>query len=633
MKKWAKYLILTGCIALFLFLILPFLEPPSINSASLSAKQKATEPQIFTSNPLTQIVSRIWGALRQQQNSQQIAQLAKPQTNTGSKSRSAYHPEDASAYAAQPGQNQTTDSYSPENEEETDNNDIAAVSAATQAPTEEWFLIRQQTPQASNFGMHEINVRDNAYDRYVKQERAARLAPATQMQQQAAVPDSKLARLFSPIKRFFGFNDATPVQTGSLLSGPSYASAKRLGSSSGLDRNRAKQTRNLPKAQAADITVSARNTFQNTYPSGTTLADLINPDRTIRESADMIANSLPNGIQTGNGQVVTPQEIREAKQEEFRNRVNERLQERLVRLAEGAEPQDQIPNVAKCDIRKGFINHDEKQCHGPSPEDIDQLRQQNQEAFLAKTHIPLPPTKLLPVLSLADKNSINALQPDEIDEIIGSATSKQLYQFMESNCQGNNCYWLANPKQTEDGIKQTFEAAGVEFAGEPFGLEEENKQAYLDKYFATHPDMTDEEKQQLQQKVQEAALPYLSCNEACMSRLTDKNNPEKTTLYFASPADAKAFADKYGYDTPFFYSEQPYVVLTQDDSSLEQRSRTLNDSLANFVVFVGEVTRDIKQEAGKETVTNTVKPIIQKIQEDSAKERADFQNPFGQTKK
>ncbi|MCQ2411219.1 MAG: hypothetical protein MJ053_07180, partial [Elusimicrobiaceae bacterium] len=60
MKKWIKYLISSACIALFLFLMLPFITPPSLADLSADkARLPAAIPQIFTTNPLTELVGRL----------------------------------------------------------------------------------------------------------------------------------------------------------------------------------------------------------------------------------------------------------------------------------------------------------------------------------------------------------------------------------------------------------------------------------------------------------------------------------------------------------------------------------------------------------------------------------------------
>ena len=69
MKKWAKYLGLTAGIALFIFLMLPFLEPPTLNKTeTVTQEQAAAKPQIFTSNPLTEIVKRVARFFNKQPN-------------------------------------------------------------------------------------------------------------------------------------------------------------------------------------------------------------------------------------------------------------------------------------------------------------------------------------------------------------------------------------------------------------------------------------------------------------------------------------------------------------------------------------------------------------------------------------
>ena len=58
MKKAVKITLTVGICAVCLFLLLPFLETQAPSKPDPAAEKKA-EPQIFTSNPLTEIVGRI----------------------------------------------------------------------------------------------------------------------------------------------------------------------------------------------------------------------------------------------------------------------------------------------------------------------------------------------------------------------------------------------------------------------------------------------------------------------------------------------------------------------------------------------------------------------------------------------
>ena len=163
----------------------------------------------------------------------------------------------------------------------------------------EWVLVRQRTPETSHAGMHEISVKENAYDRYVKQERLARFSPTSSAAQREEVPESKLARLFNPIKRFFGFGEsaaATGALQGDALAS---ASARGMGKTDGFGNNaRAKNPLQLSKAKSMRQEMERFNSLQNGSDRSVRLSDLVNTSRTARDAAEMVANSMYPNPQT-----------------------------------------------------------------------------------------------------------------------------------------------------------------------------------------------------------------------------------------------------------------------------------------------------------------------------------------------
>lgn len=82
-KTIGKIVLVFTCVAVIVFLLLPFLEttsPAPANAQASASAQKAT-PQIFTSNPLTALVQRMARLLRRN-NADSKAQTAQKDGET-----------------------------------------------------------------------------------------------------------------------------------------------------------------------------------------------------------------------------------------------------------------------------------------------------------------------------------------------------------------------------------------------------------------------------------------------------------------------------------------------------------------------------------------------------------------------
>ncbi|MBR4355663.1 MAG: hypothetical protein IKP96_03740 [Elusimicrobiaceae bacterium] len=618
MKKWSKVLLLIGCFALFLFLILPFLEPPTAESGSQPTK---AVPQIFTSNPLTKIAARLARLFNRPGKNKTINPARNIQT------ASAVEPSKV-RFTTQP--STATDAPEAEGPEVTSDPDEENARFFLPQQEEKWVLVRQRNPDTAQAGMHEINIQDNAYDRYIKQERAARVTPAARLQRPTEVPDSKLARLFNPIKQFFGFGNGTPAQTGALAAASATSSDK-------FSHNGNKQARQFSQGQPAALSPKDVRSRGTVYNHTERLIDLINPTRAIKEAADLIAGSIQDPDAKEN--------TRQARQNEYQDRITNALQERLTRLSAGAEPQDQLPQTANCDIVKGILTETEGLCFPPDPDEIEKLRQENRTLFQERTHFALPPTQLMPILSVTDTHSIASLEhyPGEQEDAPQDYYTKEMYRFMleQNDCPANTCFWVANAQQQEDKIKNTFTAAGVDFQGDPLQKYEQLKTDFVNAQLAAHPNATNEEKQKIRQGAQQALPPYLLYNAEDFATLIQQtqeqtNGTAQAAIYLADATDAKAFADKYGYDIPFFYGKQGHPVLTEsNESMLPERSRILINDLADHIVFMQGLTDEIRQDASRQAVQNTAAPAIQQIQEQLKAELELFNqnNSIGQTHK
>lgn len=683
MKKIAKILFLAGCIALFLFLILPFLEPPSIQDGTRSDKPASVLPQIFTNNPLTRWVQRLaraWG-IGQTPSQQPAPRNGAAETDARYAKAYTAGTEDSAAPNVPdqaPDQNQDNPPADP---------DQANSQFFLQGEDGEWVLVRQRAPEAAHSGMHEINVKENAYDRYVKQERLARFTPTAQQARPTEVPDSKLARLFTPIKQFFGLETPKAASSGALQAGQTQAlaSARKTTRSGGIPRNTDKQARQFNRAQEAEIALrSGQATPGNPlYQRVERMSDLLNTHDVIQQAADSVAESAVPGTGTGNVQQQRAQ-IAQQQKEKYEALTKQRLVEDLAQRGATAAPQDVLPKTtANCYIDEGLLQEPLNRCMRPPEEkELNQLGQENRAHFAERTSINLPQNaQLVPILGVADSSSLNQIAPELTEETApndAQIPTKQFYQYMlqRTPCSGASCFWVANnleatpAQQSAAGMPlvETIQAAGLRFAGDPLQKFAKLKADFVAAQLAAKPEATEEEKEKIRQAAEQAAPPYVLYTQEDVKQLARLagSGSQATSIYFADAADARAFADQYGYDVPFFYGKDGHQVLsliqkpaeTPDsaslqlnghsfgmfninatdpgtDMALQQRARQLIDDLADNTITRQNIRREIEQDASQQVVQNTVAPAVQQLQENLKQEMSDFKqnNTIGKTQK
>ena len=660
MKKFAKYALLTAGVALFIFLMLPFLEPPSLPQNAAEEGQKNSSPQIFTSNPLTSIVNRLARFFTgRSQNSATVrngtlAQSGSNQAFANSTDNTLYAadhdlaPSQAAAVEPAPGQDP----------------DEANAEFFMQNEDGEWVLVRQRTPETSHAGMHEISVKENAYDRYVKQERLARFSPSAAQREE--VPESKLARLFNPIKRFLGFGDSAAA-SGSLQGNAlASASARGLGKTDGFGNNaRAKNPLQLAKAKSIQEEMQRFSSLQNGLGRSTQLSDLLNTSRTAREAAEMIANSMYPNPKTPQEQQARDQ-YANGKTDSYEKMRDDKMRQDLLARSDGKKPTDVIPEIFDCNQhsvegmleKPGSCRIDEEVSSKP-----ESFKENNKKLFEEKTNSPFPDKTLLtPVLGVADKKSLEQINrfdealkfnPDDYDlyseqeqkenyeEYLQNKLTAKMYKWMleTSNCQSNNCYWVANNVQNgelHDGVKAT----PFGFRGDPddVGAElQENFIKHVEKDLAdrlidevqksqagkegdTPKEMTAEERKKQKEEILKAAqqaakdITWVLYNEEDMSNTLNKlfkedGKESANLLYIGNAADNLSLKEKFGYDVKAFSGDQDHIFfsLQQEDSSVEARSKKMMEDFANYVNLNHEINELILQDAVPETIKNSFK--------------------------
>ncbi len=628
MKKPVKIILTVCCTALVLFLLLPFLETQAPSSKNKEAAPQA-EPQIFTSNPLTELVSRI----------ARFFSGKKAAGPADSDSRRELTAEQAAEQFGEPQENTLyASAQAPSSEGANYTGDGAAYADAyLQNEDGEWVLIRQTAPEGSTRGMHEINAQDNAYDRYITQERQARFTPVMRTPKtKEEVPDSKLARVFNPIKRLFGFGEE-PASSGALRTDDRFASGK-LASSSGLDKNKEKRSI-LPKKRAIDwngIGGNLSSAEPGSAEATKSLADLIMPDAELKNIAEWLADiKYPNAENDPKAE----QEKENFKEQQREKNFQQFNQETAKIMEEKAQTPEENTLFAMIKDSCGdkIVSVKKASCDTPNKKEdpISTYQKLNTRYFYEETGLPLPPAKIAVVLQRTDQEiptieSINQTRlkdefeplPQQVEQTIN------MYRFMQEKCP--DCYWVATGEGPAQELKQTIEATGLTLEGDPLHLQEQYIQDYLAQQQKNG--MQPEELTELEKNLRDNPTPYTAYPQESLQQLhqniknlldekKEQARPEDVAVpFFTQASTASQYYNDTGRKHPLFYGN---ATATQD-ATLQQRSQALTKDIATFVNDWRGIMQNIKQENAQEGTADLVRPKVRQIREDLQKDMQNF---------
>ena len=646
-KTIGKIVLVFICVAVIVFLLLPFLEttaPAPANAQASAAAQKAT-PQIFTSNPLTALVQRMARLLRRT-NAQQKAQIAQKSGDD---------------HAAQP--EQLADARAalkkgPANQETADG--VATSGrynygdASMQTEDGDWVLIRQTAPEGMEPGMHEINTQENAYDRYIRQERAARFTPAADStSKETQVPDSKLARLFSPITKFFGFNEAKQTANNPDI-WQDEGEAALLASSDKIARgNGGKYAPGFTRAQMTDFEGPASGAASGSAPQPTQndmvrAISFLMPDEALSKLADDTADALYPNPKTPDEKEQKAQFIKDF-YAKHKDEIIAQVNGLIAADAEGKQPVDQVARIINspgCDDRAPAPAAVQTSCDlDPSPQKTAQqvadARTQNAQKFYQETGFALPP---LPITFVAGQvNAASDTYPttpadNQQDQTLQDQT-KEIYAFMVKNnqCGEGNCYWVANSVQNTQDLTNIVQAANMTFKGDPLGKYNQIKQQFIEAKIQEMGDNADErEIQALQQQVQRAAPPYIVYSDKDLVQVQEKNRqasneavnkglPPKdlSVMYITSAADGQAVSQVLGASDlpPYFgYSVNGDIL----EKPLKEASGELTGDLTRAVKFGKGILQQMSKETSQEILEPAVSTAAQEMREAVEKQKKNY---------
>lgn len=644
--KIAKIVFLVVCVAAFIFLLLPFLEttPPSTTS------QLKTQPQVTTSNPLTALAKRLAHLWRRPEHN----------THTLSAQRIASPAQDRFGNAplvivrAAP-QNDLTEN-NPRLQEGTSlslppSPDADYGEAAFLADDGQWVLVRQEAPQGGKPGMHEINVHENPYDRYVKQERARRVAP---QEPKTEIPDSKWARLVRPVKKFFGLDEPTPVQTKPISIQQENDRAHGLIAARNAEADIKNPSFGPARMPLPDITPqewAAMTPFERERHQVAQFAELISGARGVEEAASILADAkYPHP--KDQKEKDEKQAFQTGLSKEGKQRVKEGLLHIMQANAQGKEPVDELAYAMSC--TNASLPSKSEACYVPedghqpippatAPSVVEQEQNTNAATFYQATQHVLPKgLPLTPVLGPTTPETISSMSGPTQD----TQKTAEIYQFLydQQGCATQTCYWIANSKQIDPQLKDAISMANAVLKPDPKSTYATYKDSFVRYKLEQLGDSVSQ--QQLEQARQEAEkqfdenavhyVPYTAqqvrdVQTQTLQAANPANSQGKATditvFYVTDPTQAQQFATDID-SVIFAYGKTP---LTEISSAVEA-GRLITESAAQNVNNAKQIIQDVNRPQYQQSVRENIRQQLNEQSREQNRNGAGWKGIFERTK-
>lgn len=640
-KTAGKFIILMLCVAVLFFLLLPFLDHSSNTATQAQGPNKAT-PQIFTSNPLSELVNKVYAMFSRDQKRKEAAlQLAQAQARPAPQAEHAPLPARYDL-AGQPADatssiDVTYDTYG---------------EAGFINEDGEWILVRQTAPDTYQKGMHEINSSDSPYDRLVRQERAAPYTGAP-LTAGPDIPDSKWARVWKPIKKFFGFEE-TPAQPLRPVPQTMLAAAPQTlpdaQTSNGTPRDFAKAGldqigwSSLPGANASD---------------GPDVLDyMMDPDARLHDIAERLKQTAYETLSPQHAKEVE-KEIEDRRQA-ARLAVRQQLEERLNQAAEGLEPEEMVTKAISCiEPHAASLSKKSDDCgeYTPiSPQDHEAQQQALQDGELAKARrdqqiqqeTGLTPRdqkpKIIPFYGKTPAGPPPQAEGLEYaDEIARDYQEQFNYVYEQAGCTQHDCYWMgADDFLLSDlTLSRTITGAGAEYQGsgtdsreywagfQAKKLTEAQTEEEVQKWTDTLPDGTINA--DLSARVERLRLHVLpvdrdKARELFTSRPSQTEAAQSRTpapFVLSNTANAKALHEDFP-DAPLSKMIYDDDILLQSTTSRSERSAALDKILTDRVLLVHTIAKEQEQKLNGDVAKSVVSKGMEEKKEELKKAAETF---------
>ena len=603
--------------ALVLFLLLPFLE----TKQDVSTDQRA-KPQIFTSNPLTAIARRLASLFGFNKQKEQRPVLSEKEINEqfgtplyASVPNGAF-PQDSNGNPAQPSVS-------------VDGKPILA----SYEGEEDWILIPQTAPELNAQGMHEINIKDNPYDRYVREEQNKKHSPLASNTAQRAEenqPVSRWKQWMAPVKKFFGLSDAEAVDAAHLTGAQTNGDAFQLASAANAQNrgNYNPASVQSPTLNPPNINRTLDSSFanwqeQDTLKASEQLYSLIYPKDSLQSAANMLAEAkFPDPKQASQREAFAKREYERMKQE-----LNTFIRSGMAELQQNTQEKDIITDIlGGCQIAS--LPQTNKMCldegeenQGSNKKEIAQEQAKNQQVFYEITRLHLPHAPITPVLGKVKTRPEVPQEPAQQELQEGTETEPQeenaslqeeqrkarksieiaAWLYDKNKCDQNDCFLVANEIQVSPDISDSVKKAGGQFVGDPLHTYKPLQKEYLAYVKEQVKDLSEEEQQKaLQQAAKDfleaapAYVPYTSeelqepYNNLMATLETKKADPNASFYYVTNPHDVLETAEAIdGYALLFSRQEMK-------ENSTDEGTVITIDTAQNVRAVTDEASRMFK---------------------------------------
>lgn len=610
-KTAGKFAVVMLSLAILFFLLLPFLD----NSEAAGGSGKKAVPQIFTSNPLSDLVRKIY------------SMFAKNQRAPGARGGQAFAlAQGGPAYQATPGAG-NNERYAAENDGKSGSSSVGASydygDAGIINEDGEWVLVRQTAPDAAQRGMHEINSSDTAYEKLMRLERAAKYTgrPGSGG---PVIPDSKWARLWKPIKNFFTGESDAP-EAADVQQAFALASA-----SGGLGQDADKRGNTYGRAAEPDIknagfTGSAGGNFK--LPQVQSLEKLLNTEISLDEIKDNIISLAEKDL--SKTEVKNLKQLLDEKGRELVTEAKARFQNKILAEAQD-KPVENLIEKTFSDCAAGsstlYSSSSEKHTACSAPPAPEEVQKQQEESFkrieqYAQVSLQNKPRLLVVLGKAKDINPPELSQPEQ-------KLAKEFYDYMleQKGCNKNDCIWVANEVQPGNPrLRNSVEAAGMDFVGAPTKSFNKLMGDFLNKA-AQDKSVSSDDLINFQSDPGSLSIGYLPVTKEEWQELTQKNtpaniakNPQDAFFVFGESAQLATLMKDGLLPNPGMTLRDPDGVIldstaTQDD--LTDRAPLIQKSLFNQIDEYKQIAKDAGRELEQLGLSELAKQRAQKIIEE-----------------
>lgn len=655
-KNTGKFIVLMLCFAIIFFLLLPFLEDPA---AVAAAQSKKATPQIFTSNPLTELARKIYSlfgpryrkagvmAAAQGRYANAYAQDDWPdgyteEFLTADTRYSDAHTEEGTAGSGNGG----ATVYFPEAY------DFGEAGFVNEAG--EWVLIRQTAPEAAQRGMHDINSSDTAYDRFVRLERSAKYAvPNANTAEQ--IPPSKWAQLFNPINNLLGLGE---TEIPSAVSSPA---GLRLASADGMDNGGPRRpTERFARRPGLDMSqgsgASSVPGQAPAAPNGWSLLDILNPTRSFERLHDMV-NDWYSPQDSSHQLSPADKGRREAALQLIRQQQVQARQQTLAQISQDAQGQQAATladTFSSCTSNFSVSYRGDTQNAGASlPVGsflegiemgqggdvcpiVDEAQQKKEAEEQGKKSIAqltevlgfTPPPLDVVIVMGKEQPKFNITQ-EEYTNNPDAALVKEYYNYLSDSCPDGNCYWVAATEEAAD----LATAMGGSIYPDPLNVKSQHLSAFKASKLqqAREEGMDEEAIQQLQSSLERIIPAYVAYNTQqwralqAPPRAQGAEQVKPHLILTPTAANANTFAADTRIPATIFYDTTGQVLNGNSDATPAQQGAIIADQVVQRTKKIKEDMNRLEQELARMRLDGVLGDRMQQAQQELEQKKKEWE--------